>query len=82
MAYSRAFVEIKLKIRLRCIKLCIDASLIIIEILSRLSRVQLKCIRERLYMIYKNMYACIINIYVPHEVKNLRASAKRTSQIM
>ena len=28
---------------------------------------------------YKNMYACIINIYVPHEVKNLRASAKGTS---
>ena len=82
MAYSWAFVEIKLKIRLRCIKLYIDASLIIIEILSRLSRVQLKCIRETLYMIYKNMYACIINIYVPHEVKNLRASAKRTSQIM
>ena len=28
------------------------------------------------------MYACIINKYVPHEVKNLRASAKRTSEIM
>ena len=31
---------------------------------------------------YQNMYACIINVHVPHEVKNLRASAKRTSQIM
>ena len=28
------------------------------------------------------MYACIINIYVPREVKNLRALAKRTSRIM
>ena len=31
---------------------------------------------------YKNMYACIVNIYVPREVKNLRASAKRTSHKM
>ena len=31
---------------------------------------------------YKNMYACITNIYVPHEVKYQRALAKRTSQIM
>ena len=29
-----------------------------------------------------NIYACIINIQVPHEVKNERAIAKRTSQIM
>ena len=27
------------------------------------------------------MYACIINIYVPHEVKYQRALAKRASQI-
>ena len=27
-----------------------------------------------------NIYACIINILVPHEVKNQRAKAKRTSQ--
>ena len=31
---------------------------------------------------YRNMYACIINIYVPHEVNYQRALAKRTSQIM
>ena len=31
---------------------------------------------------YKNMYTCIINIYVPHEVKYQRAIAKRTSQMM
>ena len=30
----------------------------------------------------KNIYACIINIYVPHDVKNQRALAKMTSQIM
>ena len=29
-----------------------------------------------------NIYACIINIYVPLEVKNQRAIAKRTSQIL
>ena len=29
-----------------------------------------------------NIYACIINIQVPHEVKYQRAKAKRTSQIM
>ena len=29
-----------------------------------------------------NIYACIINIQVPHEVKNERAKAKRTPQIM
>ena len=36
------------------------------------------------YKKYKNMYACIINIYVPHdhEVKYQRAIAKRTSQMM
>ena len=28
------------------------------------------------------MYARNINIYVPHEVKNLRALAKRTSRII
>ena len=28
------------------------------------------------------IYACFINILVPHEVKNQRAIAKRTSQIM
>ena len=28
------------------------------------------------------MHECIINIYVPHEVRYQRASAKRTSQIM
>ena len=28
---------------------------------------------------YENMYECIINIYVPHEVKYLRALVKRTS---
>ena len=28
------------------------------------------------------MHACFINTQVPHEVKNQRASAKRTSQIM
>ena len=28
------------------------------------------------------MHACFINIKVPHEVKNRRALAKRTSQIM
>ena len=33
-------------------------------------------------LIYKNMYACIININVPHEVKYQRAIAKRTSQMM
>ena len=26
---------------------------------------------------YKNMYACIINIYVPHEVKYQRALANK-----
>ena len=31
---------------------------------------------------YKNTYACIINIYVPHEVKYQRVLAKRTSQVM
>ena len=31
---------------------------------------------------YKDIYACIINIYVPHEVKNPRALAERTSRIM
>ena len=33
---------------------------------------------------YKDMYACIIKIYVPraHEVKYQRVIAKRTSQIM
>ena len=30
---------------------------------------------------YKGMYACIMNIYVPHEVKYQRALAKRTSQM-
>ena len=29
-----------------------------------------------------NIYAWIINIQVPHEVKNQRAKAKRISQIM
>ena len=29
-----------------------------------------------------NIYACFVNIYVPHEVKNQRALAKRTSQIL
>ena len=29
-----------------------------------------------------NIYACIINICVPHEVKNQRAFVKRTSEIM
>ena len=29
-----------------------------------------------------NIYAFIINIQVPHEVKNQRAKAKRTSQLM
>ena len=29
-----------------------------------------------------NIYACIINIQVPHEVNDQRAIAKRTSQIM
>ena len=29
-----------------------------------------------------NIYACIIDIKVPHEVKNQRALAKRTSQMM
>ena len=29
-----------------------------------------------------NIYACIITIKVPHEVKNQRALAKRTSQMM
>ena len=29
-----------------------------------------------------NIYACFINISVPHEVKNQRAIAKRISQIM
>ena len=28
------------------------------------------------------MHACIMNIQVPHEVKNQRALAKRTYQIM
>ena len=28
------------------------------------------------------VYACIINVYIPHEVKNIRPSAKRTSHIM
>ena len=28
------------------------------------------------------MHACIINIYVPDEIKNLRALAKRTSRTM
>ena len=28
------------------------------------------------------MYACIINIYVPHEIQNQRPLAKRTSEIM
>ena len=31
---------------------------------------------------YKNMNACIINIYVPRKVKYQRALAKRTSQII
>ena len=31
---------------------------------------------------YRNMYACIINIYVPHEVNYQRALDKRTSQIV
>ena len=31
---------------------------------------------------YKTMYACIINIDVPHVVKYQRALAKRTSIIM
>ena len=31
---------------------------------------------------YRNIYACIINIYVPHEVKNQRALAKRASRTM
>ena len=31
---------------------------------------------------YIYMHACIINIKVPHEVKNQRAKAKRISQIM
>ena len=30
----------------------------------------------------ENICACIINIKVPHEVKDQRALAKRTSQIM
>ena len=29
-----------------------------------------------------NIYACIKDIYVPHEVNNQRVIAKRTSQIM
>ena len=29
-----------------------------------------------------NIYACIINIQVPHEVKNQRAAAMLTPQIM
>ena len=29
-----------------------------------------------------NIYACFTNIYVPHEVKNQRALAKRTPQII
>ena len=29
-----------------------------------------------------NIYACIINTQAPHEVKNQRAKAKRTSKIM
>ena len=29
-----------------------------------------------------NTYVCIIDIYVPGEVKNQRAVVKRTSQIM
>ena len=37
---------------------------------------------EEYLRVYKDIYACIINIYVPHEVKNLRALAKRTSRIM
>ena len=28
-----------------------------------------------------NIYACIINIKAPHDVKNQRAKAKRTSQL-
>ena len=31
---------------------------------------------------YKNVYACIKNIYAPHEVKYQRAQAKMTSKIM
>ena len=31
---------------------------------------------------YRNMYPCIINIYVPHEVYYQLAIAKRTSQMM
>ena len=34
------------------------------------------------YHKYKNIYACIINMYVPHEVKIQRALVKRTSRIM
>ena len=33
-------------------------------------------------MIFNRIYACIINTYVPHEVTNRRAIARRTSQIM
>ena len=29
-----------------------------------------------------NIYACFINIYVPHEVKNQHALATRTSQFI
>ena len=30
----------------------------------------------------RKIYACLVNIYVPHEVKNQCTHAKRTSQLM
>ena len=35
-----------------------------------------------MYIIMNNIYAYIINIQVPHEVKNQRAAAKGTSKFM
>ena len=43
--------------------------------------VQIFCMQTDTYK-YKNMYACIMNIHVPHEVKYQHAFVKRTSQMM
>ena len=44
---------------------------------------QCRHLRSRGVLVYRiNIYACLIKIEVPHEVKNQRALTERTSQIM
>ena len=57
-----------------CVYVCNASS----RVISNKRSVSMKsCNRMNIYI-----YACIINIEVPHEVKYQRAKAKRTSQIM